>query len=596
MTEAAPRVAPTEEREVVDELVGLHSRVLVRMPVVALLVVLAVAFEGLEHVSSGLFASWAVAVLAVEGMRAVYARRLLAAPDGTPRAGAHRWLILLAGLAGGSLGASALLFFPSLPIEKQAQLAMIYFAMTAGGVAVSASSQAMLAAYSISMILPAATGWSLAHPEQALTTGALSVLYCAFLILLAGDGERLLLRSIRIRRERDRVVRDLEQRNVEVQAAQRAAEASALARARVLAAASHDLRQPLHALSIYSAILSSSPDPETLGEVSRSIDQLVRALGSLLNGLLDLSRLSSGHFVPDRQTVALDRLVTDVVAQMRTPIEEKGLTLTLVTEPVTVLSDPDALGRVVRNLLDNAGKYTETGGVTVTVAARDGEATVSVADTGRGIPVAEQARIFEEFYQLDNDARDRSKGVGLGLAIVHRLCELLGGRITVRSAEGAGACFEVALPIATASADQRVVAPTAAASAGFDGQRVYVVDDEPEIRRSMEVLLGVWGLRVETAGTIAAVDGLFAAGGPPDLLLVDLRLGADEHGAALAQRLLQQHGGFAVLIITGETASDALAAANQKGFPILRKPIEPEALRQALAGAIGAGSRRSPRR
>ncbi|MGE3922172.1 MAG: ATP-binding protein [Lautropia sp.] len=585
---AAPG-ARAEELEVIDELVALHARVLLRMPIVVLLVVAAVALQALDRIPTPLFAGWAIALLAIEGARAWYGRRLLerAARRAEEQVVVHRRLVVLAGLAGAAVGASALLFFPRLPAELQALLALIYFAMTAGGVAVSASSQAILAAYSISMLTPAAIAWGLAHPSQAAATTGLATLYCGFLILLAGDGERLLSRSIRIRRERDRVVQDLEQRNADVQVAVAAAEASALARARVLAAASHDLRQPLHALSIYSAVLAASPDPPTLAEVSRSIDQLVRALGNLLNGLLDLSRLSSGHYVPDLRVFALDEVAADVIAQMRVPIEEKGLALDCRLEPVTVRSDPGALGRVLRNLLDNALKYTDAGRITVEVFARQGSAVVAVQDTGKGIPEAEQIRIFEEFYQLDNEARDRAKGVGLGLAIVQRLCELLGGRIGVQSQPGAGARFELVLPLPAEPlqiAGAAVSAP--AVEARLDARRVYVVDDEPEIRRSMQTLLTLWGLEVRTAGSVAEVDALFAASGPPDLLLVDLRLGDGEHGAALAQRLLASPGRYGVLIVTGETSSDALAAAHRQKFPLLQKPITPEALRRAAAEAL----------
>lgn len=575
--------------EILRELVTLHAAVLLRMPAVAVLVSLAMAWENARYVPWTTPVAWGAGLVGIESVRALYAWRLrarggLAGDDDARRV--HRTLVLLAGLAGLAVGVSGALFFPYVPDENRVLIALVYFAMTAGGIAVSASSQAILSAYSLAMLLPAAVAWAWVVPAQSVAVIGLALLYCTFLILVAGDGERLLARSIRIRQERDRVVLDLQRRNADVQAAMAEAERSAQARARVLAAASHDLRQPLHALSIYSAILNAKPDADALAEVSRNVDQLVRALGNLLNGLLDLSRLSSGHFVPERKVFALDRIAHDVGTEMAGAAQAKGLALVERLEPVKVEGDPTAIGRVLRNLIDNAIKYTDRGTITVAVYRDGARACLSVTDTGKGIPASEHGRIFEEFYQLDNAARDRSKGVGLGLAIVQRLCELVGATITVDSAPGRGARFVVSMP---AHAALDAVASTDAApltARALRGQRVVVVDDEPEIQRSMSQLLSLWGLRVRTAGSPDEVRALIAAEGAPDLLLADLRLGGDEHGAALAQRLRDDHPRMAVLILTGETSSDALRDANRGGLPLLQKPVTAEVLYAAVADAL----------
>jgi signal transduction histidine kinase/CheY-like chemotaxis protein len=577
------------EPALLGELVALHARVMLRMPVIAVLVVAAVAYENAAYVPGPVILAWGLVVVAIDGVRGLYARSLLRASPSIDPAVAHRRFVLLAALSGLAVGISGPLFFPSIPIENRTLLAQVFFAMTAGGVAASASSQAILAAYSLAMLAPGAAAWGIAQPSQALSACALSLLYCGFLVMMAGDGERLIARSLRIRRERDRVVQDLERRNADVQAAVAAAEQSAQARARVLAAASHDLRQPLHALSIYSAILNAKPDPDALPEVSRNIDQLVRALGNLLNGLLDLSRLSSGHFVPDRRAFSLDQVATDIAAEARSGIEEKGLTLVVDTEPVTVDSDPTAVGRVLRNLIDNASKYTDTGGIRIEVRRLGEHAVVAVEDTGKGIPPAEQTRIFEEFYQLDNAARDRSRGVGLGLAIVQRLCELLGAQVAVVSELGHGSRFSVSLPaLASAGAEPSAV-PGRGPVDRFSGQRVYLVDDEPEIQRSTSSLLRLWGLRVQAVGDSAQLDVLFDREGVPDLLIADLRLDEAEHGAAVADRLLRRHGRFGVLVVTGETASQALQHAHRLGFSVLHKPITPESLRASIRSALRVG-------
>jgi two-component system, sensor histidine kinase len=407
-----------------------------------------------------------------------------------------------------------------------------------------------------------------------------------------------LLRSVVIRHERDRLVRDLEQRNADVRAAMAQAEQSAQARARVLAAASHDLRQPLHALSVYSAVLAAHPAPETLSEVSQNIDQIVRALGSLLNGLLDLSRLSAGYYVPELQALALDRLIAEVCAEYERPAAQKGLTLKHDLSSIRLLGDALAISRIVRNLIDNAIKYTDHGEVCVaTYLERPGPAplaVLSVTDTGKGIPATEQSRIFEEFYQLDNPGRDRSRGVGLGLAIVQRLCELIGATVGVESIVGQGTCFRVSMPAILAAVALPEETPSSPAQESLQGKRVYVIDDELDILKSMSALLAVWGVTVVTAESARATERIFERHGTPDLMIVDLRLGEEEHGAHLAERLQRVYGDFPVLITTGESSSEALRQANERSYTLLQKPIAAEVLRRAIVAAVAtAGVRPS---
>jgi two-component system, sensor histidine kinase len=411
------------------------------------------------------------------------------------------------------------------------------------------------------------------------------------IILVAADGEKLLLRSVTIRHQRDRLVRDLEQRNSDVREAMGEAEQSAKARARVLAAASHDLRQPLHALSVYSAVLASKPAPDLLNEVSVNIDQIVRALGNLLNGLLDLSRLSAGNYVPEHQQLTMDTLIAGVCTEYSQAAAQKNLLLVQELHPVLVMGDAVAIGRIARNLIDNAIKYTDAGEVRIFTGLDSSQAPpralLSIRDTGKGIPQAEREKIFEEFYQLDNPGRDRSRGVGLGLAIVQRLCELMGAKIQVESRLGEGTEFRVSMPVAAGAVVSRPEEDSAAASVSLEGRRVYVVDDERDIRNSMRALLGIWGVQAATADSVNDAEALFVKSGPPDLLIVDLRLADQEHGSHLAVRLQRQYGTFPVLIITGETSSDALREARASGYALLQKPIAAEVLRREIVGIIG---------
>jgi two-component system, sensor histidine kinase len=585
------------EREMLVELVGLHAQALLRMPWVQGMLVLGIGLFVYSHIEPRVFLSWAALTIGVEILRSRYAAHILRGGNDIDPKRAHAAFVALAATAGGTIGVGAVILLPHLPILHQALFGATLFAIPAAGVAVSQSSRYIFAAYAISILLPAAVTWGMLHGSQALGVGALVSLFCAVLILVAADGEKLLLRSVVIRHERDRLVRDLEARNVDVGAAMARAEQSAQARARVLAAASHDLRQPLHALSVYSAVLAARPAPEILNEVSQNIDQIVRALGSLLNGLLDLSRLSAGYYVPTHQSLALERLIADVSAEYEGPAAQKSLSLRHDLVPIRLSGDALAISRIVRNLIDNAIKYTDVGGVHVTthleIVDQAQVAVLRVSDTGKGIPVAEQGRIFEEFYQLDNPGRDRSRGVGLGLAIVQRLCELIGATVSVESAEG-GTCFSVRMPAIHTEAVIAEPAELPVAEKSLQGKRVYVVDDEMDILKSMNTLLCIWGVDAFTADSPRAANGIFEQHGPPDLLIVDLRLGEGENGAQLADRLQRVYGDFPVLITTGETSSDALLQANARGYALLQKPIAPEGLRGAIAEAMLAPAQSQP--
>lgn len=579
------------DTEKLIELVRLHAQALLRMPWVQALLVVGIGLFVHGYIAQGLFIAWGITTIAVELLRAQAARIVLRRGDVVNPRRVHRLFVLLAALSGGAIGLGGVWFLPHLPVQPQALFGAVLFAIPAAGVAVSQSSRYILGAYALSMLPPAALEFGVLHPTQAWGIMALTLLYCAVLILVAADGERLLLRSIVIRHERDRLVRDLEDKNTAIEAAKAEAEQSARARARVLAAASHDLRQPLHALSVYSAVLAANPTSDVLREVSHDVDQIVRSLGNLLHGLLDLSRLSAGNYVPEREQFAVDSLLRGVCGEFQDAAARKGLALVVELTPMRVLGDAVAVGRITRNLLDNAIKYTEAGEVRVTL--RPGQdpdgtpvATIDVADTGKGIPESEHARIFEEFYQLDNPGRDRSRGVGLGLAIVQRLCELTGARISLESKPGSGTRITITLRAEAMSDLPESSVSAAGGEVSLQGKRVYVVDDERDIRNSMRALCRAWGMQVETAESSDSLERLFAQQGRPDLMIIDLRLGEGEHGAQLAERMQSRHGDFAVLIITGETSSDALREANRSRYTLLHKPIAAEVLRRAIGAAV----------
>ena len=371
------------------------------------------------------------------------------------------------------------------------------------------------------------------------------------------------------------------------QEARDAAQAADRAKSRFLAAASHDLRQPLHALGLFAAQLPAHVRDGEGAALAERVRGSVESLDSLLSALLDISKLDAGAVEPRPQAVALDALFARIGSDFAPIALERGLKLAIVPTRRVVRSDPVLLERVVRNLVDNALKYTSRGGVVVGARPRRGEVAIEVHDTGPGIAASERKRVFEEFYQIGNPERDRARGLGLGLAIVRRMADLLGHRVEVVSTPGRGSTFRV---IAASDDAARVVhdqAPPVVASA-LAGRRILVVDDEADVRLGTSTLLASWGSRCVAAATVDEAIAR-ADGEAPDAMIVDWRLAAGATGLDAVERLRAAFGAaIPALIVSGASAPDDLNRIKATGMPLLHKPVAPAKLRSALAFLLGA--------
>ena len=554
-----------------------------KTPLALLIAIMGVGYLVYHHISAHVLFAWAAYTMATELFLVAYARKILRYPGDIKPQPIILRLTLLSLLSGAGIGLGIAAFLPELPLMDQTLLCITAFLIPTIYAPTSVFSP--LSGYLLMILAPAAYSWTLLHPEHSIPVTLLITAYFLFILRLSKDRMQLLSRSIIMCSEHDRIVNDLEIRNADVLKAIEKAEQSAQARSRVLAAASHDLRQPLHALSVYSAVLLASPEPETLAEVASNIDRLVRVLGSLLHGLLDLSRLSSDYYVPERQRISLDRLAAEVCIEFDSNARNKQIKLVRNLGHVRLFDDKLGIARIIRNLIDNALKYTELGEVRVETYQNGGTATLIIDDTGKGIPTDEQIRIFEEFYQLDNPGRELGRGIGLGLTIVQRLCELIGAKISLVSEHGVGSTFKLEFrSVLHESADRP--APQEVGNISLRNKRIYIVDDEIDILNSTRSLLKLWHVEVKTAQTVKLTKELFIQFGVPDLLIIDLRLGDKEHGAELASRLQEHYGKFPVLVVTGETASAALQQTNAKGYPILQKPISADVLYDAVCIAL----------
>ena len=367
-----------------------------------------------------------------------------------------------------------------------------------------------------------------------------------------------------------------------------AAERANAAKSRFLATASHDLRQPMHALGLYVEALKPQLQGRDAALTLGKIEATVGAMEELFNAILDVSKLDAGVIVPAIQPVAVDRLFERLRGDFLAEAQNRGLDLRVRPLSVHVPADPVLLDRILRNLLSNALRYTRTGGVLLAARRHGGGVRLQVWDTGVGIAPEHLRRIFQEFYQVDNPQRDRGQGLGLGLAIVERLVRLMGFEIGVRSRPGRGTLFNLDIPrLAQAAGTVLPDAPPQADPTRLHGL-VAVVDDDALILDALPGLLAGWGLEVVAAPD---ADRLFERlPRPPDLLLTDYRLAGGETGIAVAERVAARYACKpAVAIVTGDTAKASLEAIAARGYPVLHKPVKPARLRALVQRLLAAG-------
>jgi signal transduction histidine kinase len=365
-----------------------------------------------------------------------------------------------------------------------------------------------------------------------------------------------------------------------------------LAKSRFLAAASHDLRQPLHALGLFVAQLRGTAETADRHQVISRVEAAVTAMNELFNDLLDISKLDAGILTPNPIPFPIQHLLERIETNFAGPAREKGLELRVVSSSAWVQSDAILLERILLNLVSNAVRYTRKGAVLVGCRKRGGARWIEVCDTGPGVPEDQQQSIFGEFYQLSGTERARQAGLGLGLAIVDRLCRLLDHRIELTSVVGKGSRFAVLVP---AAAPQEIPAPAAQAVPDvIRGKLIVVVDDDTLILDGMRGLLREWGCEVVTASSEQeAVVGLGQK--RPDLIISDYRLAGGLTGIEVVERLRHICGtAVPAFLISGDTAPDRLREARAGGLHLLHKPVPSITLRAMLSELLIEGAQTSP--
>jgi len=358
-------------------------------------------------------------------------------------------------------------------------------------------------------------------------------------------------------------------------------------KSRFLAIASHDLRQPVHAIGLFAATLEKRLEGSAEEPLVRNLSRAIDGLDRSFNVMLDISRLEAGAIEPRFQHFPLRDLFRRLHMHFAGQAEQKGLGLRFSPGGKSISSDPQLLERVLGNLVQNAIKYTERGGIVVVARSTRTHISVEIWDTGIGIRAPDLRKIFDEFYQVGRGERVRAQGLGMGLAIVKRLVRLLGHELTVASRPGKGTMFRVRIALGglpdiqdvTAAADTLPMPP-------LQPRTVLVLDDEEPIREGLCMLLQEWGYDAIPAASIAQAEHVVEMlETPPDLILSDLHLGDGPDGIAGIEAIRRQCGcEVAAMLITGDTSHAEIRRATESGHPVLFKPVQPRKLYDALRG------------
>lgn len=574
-------------RQVLQEQIAIVGRHRITMAISGLAGAGALIYLLHDHVSPARWLPWLLfALLGVSVVPPAVALWLRRRP--TTSFEGKRWqrlLTLQAVFGGGAWGSGGILLFA--PHSIAHQLILLVF-MLAGATLLSISLAALARPFYaalLPLLLPITISFLTASDQPLLAVCPL--IYGVTLAYFYRINHDTLLEALRLRFDLAATAAALTEQKT------RAEEAN-LAKSRFIAAASHDLRQPLHAQGLFLSELKVRSRHTPLAPIVQQLDASTEHMRHLFNSLLDLSKLDAAAVTPCVTDFALQPIFDQLMIDYAGRALDKELRFQVRQSPLIVRSDPLLLTRILRNLVENAVQHTISGGILLGCRQRRGQVIVQVCDTGPGIPSDLQADIFREFYQAPASKSDASTGVGLGLAIVERLSGLLGHTVEVRSVVGKGSCFSITLP---RSAQVLQVAPAASTVTlaepppdALVGTRILVVDDDPLVREAMTLLLAAWGCRVRTLASLSAKTSIAKQiPARPEAIVADYHLAGNRNGIEII-RLVERHfaNPIPAVIITGEMSPERLSAVMNSGVPVLHKPVAPEKLRETLNRLIQA--------
>ena len=560
------------------EMLRLISNQARRVPLPVFIALLIMSWIAFKPLPGWLVGTWFVLATGVMVMRYV---ALVALPDlKGATAQAHLQKFVRLNLLSGLTHTLALGAFPFFTEAERAFYSVLLMGLCTGSVATCAGYRPALLAYVSPIMLGLSIMWAWSPGLANVSVverviGLLLLFYAAVLLGLARELNRTMVASWDIRmRER--------QLNAQLQKALVSAESANHAKTRFLAAASHDLRQPLHTITTLGAAL----ELRKLDARSHSIVTLLNNVSQLfseqLDGLLDISKLDAGVITADLSAVKISSLIRQHGIEVQSLAAAKGIRFNLLcTIDAYVNTDAALLSRVLRNLTQNAIKFTDQGSITLEATLVGEHVQLTVADTGCGIAPDQQEKVFQEFYQVGNAERDRAQGLGLGLSIVCRLTDMLGIELRMHSVPGQGTQFVLQLPLAQAPLAEATPRVKPVLTDAYN-LCVLVIDDEKNVRTSLRMLLEELGCTcLEANGTEQAA--LQVAAIRPDLVLADFRLRGSDSGLLAIAAVQQRWPDVPAVLVSGDTAPDRLQEAKYAGARLLHKPLPLEVLKQELA-------------
>jgi signal transduction histidine kinase/CheY-like chemotaxis protein len=486
-------------------------------------------------------------------------------------------------------GLSLWMFLPKDNLGLSVALVMVIMSVCPAGVLSVVLYRRAIFMFVIPMCVTSAAGL-LWYRTTELTYVAIGMaVYMIAVLLFSLRHNELLTNALRTRFENEVLAQKLTEQV-------RLVELASKEKTRFFASASHDLRQPLHSLGLFGSALRSRLKNTPEEPIAQNLMHCVDALESSFSSMLDVSKLDSGIIEPKPQTVSLADVFRRLGANYGNHAEALGLTLRFSPGGKVVLADSALLERLLGNLIHNALKFTQKGGIAVVARLKRkgiGGVSVEIWDTGVGIPEDEVPNIFDEFYQVGNVERDRIKGLGMGLAIVRRLATLMNLPITVYSKVGKGTVFKILLPIANSDAIKEVQPNPEVThiARGLQGIRVLVIDDEESVRNSTAVALRLYGVNVEVADGLENAQRFIHAlnkdGLNLDCVISDFRLRGKSDGIDAVNAIFELIGKpIPALLITGDTAPDRVRKAQQSGIKVLYKPVKMTQLIDELGRAV----------
>ncbi|MCG6938783.1 MAG: hybrid sensor histidine kinase/response regulator [Gammaproteobacteria bacterium] len=491
-----------------------------------------------------------------------------------------RYLYALSSAIAGAVWGSTILVFKPTSLGEFLPIALTLASVMAGGISVLSYVWVSYIAFILPMTVLFFISFFFIDHQIAVPIGFMVLIYVIACLYFSRSFSKVLTENLRLRHENDVLLNDLRIKKEIAEQANRS-------KSQFLAAASHDLRQPLHALSMLFEAVKETNSNDIRISLYPKIETSIHALSNLFNSLLDISKLDAGVVEAKAENIEIKKIILSNLNQYETETKKKNLSIRVHCNGAIVYTDHVFIERILRNLISNAIRYTETGGILVSCRNRGNFVLLQVWDTGIGIAENEIENVYAEFYQLHNPQRDRQQGLGLGLSIVRRLCDLLDCSLELRSKPGSGTVVSILLPKGDARNIQKTVEPEPLKQWQLAGLRVLIIDDDLEVLTATSILLKKWGCVVMTAKTSDEVLENIDFSEQADFILSDLRLPGELNGIELLDLIRARAGkDIPAIIITGDTGPERILLSQKSSYKILHKPLKPAQLRTTIHIAL----------